>query len=551
MDGSGKSGTADVVLLRNGKPVTPDQDPALYERFFEAAAPYFPGMGHYSWGVHVGGGGTAFWGPDKSAATANPQFAAAARRGRQGGSTANVDPDFMDRALATPGVAAMLGNDKSPARVLAAYASVTRTYMTEFLGRPVSDEELYMAVRVGRDEAVRLAQGYDERDGTAMDAYRRYVSDYAAAGPRDGVTASDYAASETLGALEARALAGVKADMIGYADASGAFTFGDLDEPGGFQRRSREARMVADYYSVPATEVEPFSKAEETALTERMRKGDADEVLAIIGEIQTMQPDMAAAAFRQLNQDNEVFAYAGGMMNGTGEAAVAGDIVRGQKRIEENPAIKRDIGATDEDINTAFLTATGNALYDVSPGQRQAIMEAAMAHYVETHVTRNAGEGFDQNAYTASINAVLSGRRGQAVIEDVNGQDVVLPPGVTGRQLETALSYMTVEDWTRLSVTKTPPMYADGTLADPEELEDEAAFRAIGNGQYRVAASDGSYLVTGRARGGRLEAFVVQLSAAELQNVIERGQAGEMRNAETLEPEPGEYGGNPWGAPGR
>jgi hypothetical protein len=75
---------ADIVLMRDGNAVTPAQEPELYEQFFNLAAPHFPGMGHYDWGVHVGGGSTAFWGPDTTGATADPRFARAAAAGRRG-----------------------------------------------------------------------------------------------------------------------------------------------------------------------------------------------------------------------------------------------------------------------------------------------------------------------------------------------------------------------------------------------------------------------------------------------------------------------------------
>jgi len=92
VDDTGHAGTADIVLTRNGQSVTPEQDPALYEKFFEQAAPKFSGMGHYAWGVHVGGGTEAFWGPDTTSATADPRFAKAASRGRLGYSSVPSDP---------------------------------------------------------------------------------------------------------------------------------------------------------------------------------------------------------------------------------------------------------------------------------------------------------------------------------------------------------------------------------------------------------------------------------------------------------------------------
>lgn len=74
----------DFVLTRNGQRVTPDQDPELYARMIELSARNNTGIGHYEWGLHVGGGSEAFWGPDKTSASADPYFASAFRRGREG-----------------------------------------------------------------------------------------------------------------------------------------------------------------------------------------------------------------------------------------------------------------------------------------------------------------------------------------------------------------------------------------------------------------------------------------------------------------------------------
>lgn len=76
-------GAADIVLVLDGKEVLPSQNRELYAQFFENAARYgFTGMGHYSWGIHVGGGSEHFWGPTKSEKTADPYFKAAVERGR-------------------------------------------------------------------------------------------------------------------------------------------------------------------------------------------------------------------------------------------------------------------------------------------------------------------------------------------------------------------------------------------------------------------------------------------------------------------------------------
>lgn len=76
-------GAGDIVLIRDGKQVTPVEDPELYARFLEnAAAAGFTGIGHYSWGVHVGGGSKAAWGPSTTSRDLDPTFGAAIARGR-------------------------------------------------------------------------------------------------------------------------------------------------------------------------------------------------------------------------------------------------------------------------------------------------------------------------------------------------------------------------------------------------------------------------------------------------------------------------------------
>ncbi len=73
---------ADVTLVLDGKKITPDSHPEIYERFLEnAAAAGATGIGHYSWGVHIGGGKRAAWGPNTRSNTLDPTFGAAIERG--------------------------------------------------------------------------------------------------------------------------------------------------------------------------------------------------------------------------------------------------------------------------------------------------------------------------------------------------------------------------------------------------------------------------------------------------------------------------------------
>lgn len=93
VDHTGHGGTSDFVLVRNGKPIKPGEDKALYARFFQnAAAAGFTGMGHYAWGVHVGGGSKAMWGPSTSSSDLDPLFKQAIEAGWSGQRSGPADP---------------------------------------------------------------------------------------------------------------------------------------------------------------------------------------------------------------------------------------------------------------------------------------------------------------------------------------------------------------------------------------------------------------------------------------------------------------------------
>lgn len=96
VDPTGVGHTSDFVLTINGRKVTPKQAPDLYARAIEEfAAAGMTGVGHYSWGIHVGGGTPAFWGPSTTSSDADPQLQEAYNRGRnRAGAGIDGDPRF-------------------------------------------------------------------------------------------------------------------------------------------------------------------------------------------------------------------------------------------------------------------------------------------------------------------------------------------------------------------------------------------------------------------------------------------------------------------------
>ena len=74
-------GAVDFYLTRNGEKLLPNDHKEEYAALIRDISAVL-GIGHYSWGIHAGGGTPAFWGPDTTSATADPVLAKAYAEGR-------------------------------------------------------------------------------------------------------------------------------------------------------------------------------------------------------------------------------------------------------------------------------------------------------------------------------------------------------------------------------------------------------------------------------------------------------------------------------------
>lgn len=405
----------------------------------------------------------------------------------------------------------------------AALAEKNKRQLSAALGRPVDDAEMYMAhfLGVGGASVLILAAQNDptasaagllpeaaranynvfyhekgDKPKTVQEVYNGIARSFVT-GPSQVAFGDDQARERIVKEMETA----VDTDPMSFAASQGKFSVVPLDDPASYVARGASARAVADHYSVPMEDFKPLTIDEAATLSKRMESGTADDVLAVMADVQRMGGSVARAAFAQLGQKDQVYAYAAGLAYEAGDPVAAGEVVRGRKRLEENPAIKDTIGQPS-DVSNMFAKVAGSALFEISPEQRQAAQEAAFAHYVETYTARG-NAGLDETAFTASVSAVLGGN-----VAVVNGQQTVLPPGVDGEALNQALDRMTVADWTRLSPQKLPPRYTTGEIADPADLAREAVLRSVGGGQYKVMLDDGTFAITGRFIGGRYEAYL-------------------------------------------
>lgn len=486
--------------------------------------------------------------------------------------------------MQTPGVAQRMGVDltgMSRAQILelrkdprvatmagAALAEQNKKALQSSLGRTVNDAELYMAHFLGSGGAQALIVGMQNqpeqsaatllpqqaeankpvfyRNGRPLTVREVYGSITAQFGTAPSQVA--FGDNQTRQSVLDNMEKGLKDDPMAYAQESGTFQLSPLDASAGFQQRGQDARAIADYYSIPIADIKPFTEDEANNLVRTMKDGSVDDVLEVMTAIENMGGDAARAALKQLDQKDSVYAYAAGLQFERGNTAAASDIIRGQKRIEENPAIKEQIGATSQDLNDVFTNMTGGALLAADPSQRQAIQDAAMAHYIETVYARTGSPQFSDVAYGASVQAVMGGAQGAPAIDRVNGQPTVLPPGVSGPTMEAALERMTIDDWTRLSDEGLPPRYVTGAIIDPQDLADEGVLRAIGGGKYQVMMADGTYATTGMtAQNGRVAAFIFSPKPEDIERIATRpGARPEPPPNAQIAPDGTAYPTDPW-----
>lgn len=465
-------------------------------------------------------------------------------------------PDTFLGIMRNPAYAARIGVDTSgmtDAQILelrkdpdvsmlagAALGEANKKAMTQALGRSISDAELYMGHFLGSGGAIALIgaknnQGaqsaakmlpqaaaankpifYDKggRERTVDEVYNVLSREYVAAPSKvayDDVQTRQKVLDQTRKEL--------KNDPVQHAADVGSHVVPEFSQDN-IQAYGQTVRSIAEYYNIPMSDMKVLNEDALNSVKRSLEEGNVDDVLNTMTAIQGLGGDVAKSALKQLDEKDSVYAFAGAMQLETGEGGIASDIIRGQKRMNENKAIKDEVGATDAEMTQYFRQATGNALNEVSPKVRQDIQNAALAHYVETVLARGKGSTFDQDAYTHSVQMVMGGSTQMA---EVNGEPTVLPPGIEAEQLQTALPRMTVQDWADQSEDGTPPRYVDGSLIDPSDLADEAKLRYLGSGQYKVQLDDGSFAVTGNASAnGRLDAYIFVPKADRLAEIANR-----------------------------
>lgn len=420
-----------------------------------------------------------------------------------------------------------------------------KRYLEGYLGRPVNDAELYMAHFLGGKGAGAFLTTYkNDPDAKAADVLPDAAAAnkpvfYADKGKGEPLTVKQVYASVatqfgteptrvqygdmlTYEKLAARAEKHAKdGTLLEYAREAATHNVRDLDGTAdGYAARGADVRSVAAYNSVPLDKVNPLLPNDVDRITSVVQDGTADQVLEEMRKMQAMGGDVAKLAYKQIGKTNPSFEYAAGLAYDVGARDVARDVLRGAKRLKDNPDVKSLIGAESDMVRGELNTIVGHALDNVKPEYRQQAFDAAVAHYIETVAVPSGNGKFDKDKLARSVSAVLGG-----TLAEVRGTKIMLPLGVKADDMNTALDRVTEQDLVNLSVSKLPPRDANGAVFDAQEFRDEAKLRPVGGGRYLVEMADGKYAITGEAdQYGRPVPYMVQLDSPRVSAILARGR---------------------------
>lgn len=423
------------------------------------------------------------------------------------------------------------------------------------LGRPVSNPELYMAHFLGSAGAIALISGVKNAPNQAAHTLLPKAAEanrstfYSKSG--DALTTQQvydkialrfstspsnvsFGDSQTYKTMAATARTELAQSPIDYARKTGLTAATDINAPGGLAARAAEAKQIADYYSISIPDMKPFDKAETEGLIKKLKEGSADEQLQLLKGLQEMersQKGMGQAAMAQIGMKDTTLGWAAELALSRDAEGVASEIVRGNKILDEDKTVEGSFGRPG-DMQREFYNLVGPSLSGATPETRNAIFNAAKAHYAYTTLAKGYGD-FNPSAFGKSVKAVMGGTDKVEAVAKVNGVETVLPKGVSGDEFNNAVDRMTEVDYIAMSRTGLPPRDNTGSVVPAKDIAYEGAFVAIGGDNYAIRMGDGKMLTTGRPdprSQGMLERYIF---VANPEMMKRKGQAVVPSNTPT------------------
>lgn len=528
--------SADIVLLVDGRPVLPGENKALYAAFFRnAAANGFTGLGHYSWGVHIGGGAQAVWGPDKTSKTLDPEFAKAAAEGWgnpvvKGGS--NIDPriadmPWQDREKIIGQTETEIRQQQADERVAAKFAIENATANApsaimntgKYTGDMPTVEQFFAAYG---DQATQKFKEFQQAIETAQtangmatmpaDEVKRIVEDAVPTSSGDDAALQqdryDVLSKAADATMKAR-----NADPAGYARKtfpSVDAAWDNVQQEGGY--RAAIAASVAAQQQLGIADVKPLPKfaADEAVATYKDENVKTDDRIASVVRVLAATDDAGQrrALFEQL-----VDAGLPDVTEGAVEAYLRGDEGAARRLFEaamvDVSKLPGKIDATPAKIDEAVQGelfeegSVGDIYYGISDGSADNLLRAQRDNALLTkavNIRMRRGEELE-----AAVQGAAKDLFGDVQVVNESNAQIILPAGADADAVLSGLESILpdVRNAVAEALTLQGPVPAsDGTKAIMDATTANRIDDILATGYFRNA--EGGYVYIDPYTGGAI-----------------------------------------------
>ena len=292
----------------------------------------------------------------------------------------------------------------------------------------------------------------------------------------DGATENEVILLEQAQSILDNMKSEIKNDPMSYAATTGTLVNQiDIDSPQSILERVNTAVSVADKFG---SEIKPLTDEEAGLFTAQIEEASPDETFEFIKNISEIGRQ-GGYVFRQLQDDNDQFAHAGGLYTfSPGHAPEIRKMLRGQKSLKENPTFS----PPPADIIADYRSLIGNALGEI-PKQDNALMSAAVSHYIGSGKFQGQ---YNRRDFQNSVRIMLGGFEGEGGVAEFNGRKMVLPSGVTRARFDDFLEEADDETYKKFSIGGEPPTDLQGRTISHKVIEKMGEFETVDHGTYRV-----------------------------------------------------------------
>lgn len=262
----------------------------------------------------------------------------------------------------------------------------------------------------------------------------------------------------------------------------------DVMDPASVSSRVAMAEAIYSDFTPGAATITYFDKAEAAQLAATVGGANVDEALRVLTGINQSFGPRAPLALAQIGASDVTLQLAGNLVLETGDVTAARTLLLGRamKAKGEGAAVSVDV---QRQVTAGFAAAFPAA----DSARLDTLTQAALAHYAAS------GQGVADPksdeavaTLTASVQAVMGARTQNGVqyggIQPVHDVQAVLPPNMTGGQVEEALVYLDEAAWLRASTSGAAPQMSSQPMLErlTQWNRENLTVLSLGSGQYAL-----------------------------------------------------------------